>query len=198
MIRFEREIYDIQIIEAMLRLFDHVNIGFNDEDGIPYVVPVNFGFEIKEDKLYVYIHFTKKGHKLELMKRDPRVCLSFNAFYDFPDCMYKGHRHDYRSVIAKGSIKIIDAKDDYETFKKGYNLLYTCNHREIVPLESRKVIPAMYIGQIICDLKDVTAKSEFPLRTVEDVPFKDVYSLPKDDTPFDISDIIKKNKERNK
>lgn len=198
MIRFEREIYDIQIIEAMLRLFDHVNIGFNDEDGIPYVVPVNFGFEIKEDKLYVYIHFTKKGHKLELMKRDPRVCLSFNAFHDFPDCMYKGHRHDYRSVIAKGTIKIIDANDDYDAFKKGYDLLYTCNHREIVPLESRKVIPAMYIGQIICDLKDVTAKSEFPLRTVEDVPFKDVYSLPKDDTPFDISDIIKKNKERNK
>ena len=52
----------------------------------------------------------------------------------------------------------------------------------------------MYIGEIVCDMKNVTAKSEFPIRTKGDVPFLDVYSLPHDETPFDISDLLSKNK----
>lgn len=52
----------------------------------------------------------------------------------------------------------------------------------------------MYIGVIECHMHDVTAKSEFPLRTVEDVPFLDVYSMEKDDEPFDISDILENKK----
>lgn len=48
----------------------------------------------------------------------------------------------------------------------------------------------MYIGVIECDFKDISAKAEFPIRGVEDVPFIDVFSLEKDETPFDISDII--------
>ena len=113
-------------------------------------------------------------------------------FQDFPDRPYKGHRHDYRSVIAKGDIRVIDAKEDYETFERGYNLLYTCNNREIKPLKERKTLPAMYMGMIVCDMKNVTAKSEFPLRTPEDVPFINVYDMPEDLEPFDISDIIER------
>lgn len=198
MLHFEREVVDVELINEMLKLFHHVNLGLNDEDGFPYVVPVNFGYEIKDDKLYVYTHFTKRGHKLDLMRKDSRVCLEFSAFNDFEEYKYKGHRHDYRSIIAKGIIKIVDAKEDYETFKKGYNLLYICNHRKIVPLEDRPQMPPMYIGAIECDMKNVTAKSEFPIRTKEDVPFLDVFSLEKDETPFDISDIIKDRKSRMK
>ena len=47
---------------------------------------------------------------------------------------------------------------------------------------------------IECKMKNVTAKSEFPIRSVADVPFLDVCSSPKDETPFDISDIIAKRK----
>ena len=194
MVHFEREVKERELIEAMLRQFHHVNLGLHDTDGYPYVVPLNFGFEIRDDRLYVYVHFMKKGHKLDLMKNDPRVCLEFSMFQDLPDRPYKGHRHDYRSVIAKGDIRVIDAKEDYETFERGYNLLYTCNNREIKPLKERKTLPAMYMGMIVCDMKNVTAKSEFPLRTPEDVPFINVYDMPEDLEPFDISDIIEKRK----
>ena len=120
------------------------------------------------------------------------LCIEFGLFHDFPDHKYKGRYHDYRSIIAKGTIKLIDGNDDYK-IKKGYNLLSTCNHREIVLLESRKTILPIYIGVIECKMKNVTAKFEFPIRSVADVPFLDV-SLPKDETPFDISDIIAKRK----
>ena len=54
----------------------------------------------------------------------------------------------------------------------------------------------MYIGVIECELKDVTAKSEFPLRTVEDVQFLNIYEQEYDEVPFDISDIIADRKAR--
>ena len=171
-------------------MFHHVNLGLNDEDGYPYVVPLNFGFEIKDNKLFVYTHFMKQGHKLDLMRKNSKVCLEFSIFNDVKGYKYKGHYHDYRSIIAKGIIRIVDVNEDYETFLKGYNLLYTCNDREIKPLEERPRLPSMYIGVIECDFKDISAKAEFPIRGVEDVPFIDVFSLEKDETPFDISDII--------
>ena len=194
MIRFDREVIEVELINEMLKLFDIAHLGLIDEDGFPYVVPVNYGYEIVNDKLYIYIHTTKRGHKVELMKKNSKVCVEMSMFHDFPDCKYKGHYHDYRSVIAKGLVTLVDGNEDYETYKKGYNLLYTCNNREIIPLESRPKIPPMYIGVIECDMKDVTAKSEFPIRKKEDVPFLDVYNMPQDDTPFDISDIIAKRK----
>lgn len=198
MIHFEREVFDPVLIEEMLKQFQHVNIAMNDEDGYPYVVPVNYGFEIKNEKLLVYVHCMKRGKKVDLLRKDPRVCLEFSAFNDFPDRPYKGHRHDYRSVIAKGVMRLVDAKDEYETFRRGYELLYVCNDRPITPLESRKGVPNMYIGKIECDWNDVTAKSEFPLRTREDVQFVNVYEVEEDTTPFDIRDLIVTAKERQK
>jgi len=194
MIRFEREVKEPELIAAILDEIQILNLGINDKDGIPYVLPISYGYEMNDQHLIVYTHFSKVGKKIDLLKDDNRVGLSFSIFNDFPDRKYKGHYHDYRSVIAKGTMKLINYKDDPQLWEKGYNLLYTCNHREIKPLKERKTIPNMYIGVITCDIKDVTAKSEFPLRTVEDVPFIDVYSMPVDETPFDISDIIAKRK----
>lgn len=194
MIHYEREVIDQELIHEMLKYFDHMNLGINGEDGYPYVVPLSFGFEMRDEKLYIYTHFMKKGYKLDLVRNNPKVCATFSMFNDFPDCKYKGHYHDYRSVIAKGVMHIIDGNEDYDTYKRGYDLLYTCNNREIKPLEERPTIPPMYIGMIVCDMKDVTAKSEFPIRTCDDVPFTNVYEMTKDETPFDISDIIESRK----
>ena len=194
MIHFEREVVRTDLIEAILKEIHIANVGMMDEDGYPYIVPMNFGFEINEEKLLIFVHMMKVGKKINLLKKHPRVCVAFNIFNDFPDKKYKGHYHDYRSVIAKGDMKLLESKDDPEHWEKGYNLLYTCNGREIKPLSERNVIPNMYIGMITCDRKNVTAKSEFPLRSIEDVPFMDVYSKENDDTPFDLSDIIAERK----
>ena len=48
------------------------------------------------------------------------LCIEFGMFHDFPDYKYKGRYHDYRSIIAKGTIKLIDGNDYYK-IKKGYN-----------------------------------------------------------------------------
>lgn len=112
MIHKEREVKDLIIIEAMLNEMTIMNMGMNDEDGYPYVLPLNFGFEIDEDKLVLYFHCMKVGKKIELLKKDSRVCLEFSMFNDFPFKPYKGHYHDYRSVIAKGNVTLYQYSDN--------------------------------------------------------------------------------------
>ena len=41
-------------------------------------------------------------------------------------------------------------------------------------------------------MKDVIVKSEFSIRLLNDGSFLDVYAMQKDNTPFDMRDIIKK------
>nr|WP_276925443.1 hypothetical protein [Faecalibaculum rodentium] len=125
------------------------------------------------------------------MRKDPRCTLQFHAFRDFPDRTYKVHKHDCRSVTAKGTIEILDRAKAFEAFGHVHEMLMTCNGRTMKPLAEHRV-PAMYMLKITCPMDQVTDKSEFPLRTVEDVPFVDVYSMPEDNTPFDIRDIIAK------
>lgn len=195
MIHFEREVTEHEIIEAMLDMFQDTVLSLNGEDGYPYSVPVNYGYEADEEEIVFYIHFMKKGHKLDLMRRDPRVTLQFHQFNDFPDRPYKGHKHDYRSVTAKGTIEVIDVHENYEEFEKGYLLLLGCNGRPLKLLKERnKPLPNIYIGKITCPWSMITAKSEFPLRIPEDVPFINVYEVEEDLTPFDIRDIVEKRR----
>ena len=66
---------------------------------------MSFGFEMTDIHLNVYTHFMKIGKKVELLKKDSRVCVEFSIFNDFPDKKYEGHGHDYRCVITKGKIR---------------------------------------------------------------------------------------------
>ena len=59
--RFEREVVDHKLIEAMLKEMNIVNIGVNDEDGFPYVVPLSFGFEMTGTHLNIYYSFYERG-----------------------------------------------------------------------------------------------------------------------------------------
>ncbi len=194
--RLEREVYDPALVSAMLDEMNILNLGMNDEDGTPYIVPLSFGYEMAGSSLVIYFHCRKDGKKVDLLRKDPRVCAEFSIFNDFPDKRYKGHYHDYRSVIAKGKAELISYEDDPVLWERGYDLLYTCNHRDIKPLSERKAVPAMYIGVIRCPFENVTAKSEFPIRSREDVPFVNVYERETDEKPFDLSDIISDRRAR--
>jgi nitroimidazol reductase NimA-like FMN-containing flavoprotein (pyridoxamine 5'-phosphate oxidase superfamily) len=45
------------------------------DGGEPYVVPVNFGYA--NDCLY--FHSAQSGHKIDLLKRNPRVCFEIDT-----------------------------------------------------------------------------------------------------------------------
>ena len=185
--RYEKMIKDPELIAKMLDSFGTVYIGFHDSE-YPYVIPVNFGYEIRDTKLFVYVHFALDGYKLELIEKNPRVCVAFSSFYEHHDRPYKSFIHDYRSVMAFGKISLIP-KTDAPRFRNAMKRMlaqYGRDNSTIIP--GRMMIMNMY--EIECDWDMVYGKTERPVRTLEDVPYTDVYSVPADNTPYYTADLL--------
>lgn len=185
--RYEKMIKDPDIVSAMLDTFDVAYVGFHDSE-YPYVVPLNFGYEIKDSKLYIYVHFALTGYKLELMEKDPRVCVTMASFYENHAKPYKSFLHNYRSVMAFGKMSLVP-KSDMPKFRNAMNHLLSHYGRDTTSIQpGRMMIMNMY--QIECDWDMVYGKSEQPVRTVEDVPYLDVFNMPEDNTPYYVADLL--------
>jgi uncharacterized protein len=81
-------------------------LGMSDQDK-PYVLPMNFAYESGT----FYLHAAPEGHKLDILKANPNVCLNFNTGNEV------FHRHKevgcswgmkFKSVNAFGKAVFID------------------------------------------------------------------------------------------
>lgn len=65
MTRRELEVTDINEILGMLDRAKVLHLGLVD-DGRPYIVPMNYGYEMKDGKLSLYLHSSMKGYKIDV------------------------------------------------------------------------------------------------------------------------------------
>lgn len=194
--RFERLIQKTELINEMLKMFDHCVISLFD-DKYPYAVPVNYGYDVKNGKLFIYFHTVKEvGHKIALLKKNPNVCVTFSKFFNFYHHPYKKiNIHDYRSVMAFGTISLMQ-KGTPEYGNALVKLLAQAGRKPHEMFPSRLPLIDFYV--ITCDLKDVYGKAESPIRTVEDVPFIDVYADDgTDQEPYNTTDLVSRKQTGN-
>ena len=191
MLNYERFFYEPELITAVLDEIGIVNVGLYDKENA-YVVPLNFAYKATKDKLYIFMHSGKEGYKLHLMKKHPRVCMTFWKWSNYPDHPYKKRLHDFISVMAFGKIRVLDFEDDPKLCAEAMKAIFKKTMRKgcIYPMGVR----AVKIIVAECEWEDVSGKGERPIRTPEDVPMPDVYSLPEDDTPYDY-EALKNEKE---
>ena len=72
--RKDREVTDIKGIEEILLLCKTCHLAMVD-DGLPYVVPLSYGYKsLKSGVLEVYFHSALEGRKLDILKRNSKVC----------------------------------------------------------------------------------------------------------------------------
>ena len=112
--RKDREITDMETMLDILRRCDTVRIGMRGED-FPYVVPVSFGLTVEEGKPVIYFHCAREGMKLDLLRKDPRVCVEGDIFIR-TEPTDPGITTRYESVIGTGTCEIVT---DTETCIRG-------------------------------------------------------------------------------
>ena len=103
-----RVIADRAKMEAIIRACKVCRLGMAD-DGEPYVVPMSFGYHGEA----VYLHTGLTGRKIEILCRNPRVCLEF----DILDGMIESDRGCgwsmyFRSVLVFGNAReLVDPEE---------------------------------------------------------------------------------------
>ncbi|PKP22964.1 MAG: hypothetical protein CVU05_01735 [Bacteroidetes bacterium HGW-Bacteroidetes-21] len=94
----------------ILKKAKYCHMGMIDGD-TPYVLGFNFGF--KDNTLY--LHCAKQGHKLDVLRKNNRVCVSFDVdqeFFSRHETVACSWRMRYRSVLLWGQAEITDNYDE--------------------------------------------------------------------------------------
>ena len=100
-------------IEEIISHCDVCFIGLVETDGMPYVIPMNFGYADGE----IILHSGPEGKHLGLLALDNRICVTFcsdrKLVYQHPDvaCSYSMNS---KSVVCKGHVTFIEDLSEKE------------------------------------------------------------------------------------
>lgn len=71
--RKDREVSNIEEIKQIIDKCKVCHLAMVDK-GLPYVVPLNFGYKIDDNSLTLFFHSAKTGRKLDILKENNAVC----------------------------------------------------------------------------------------------------------------------------
>jgi len=71
--RKDREVSNMEDIRGIIEKCKVCHLAMADR-GLPYVVPLSFGYKIDGDVLTLYFHSAKTGHKIDILRDNSAVC----------------------------------------------------------------------------------------------------------------------------
>jgi uncharacterized protein len=118
--RADRLVEDRERLRAMLEKADACRLGFAQGD-MPYIVTLNFGFEWEGELPVLFFHCAREGRKLEMMRRNPRVCFELDLEHELivaPTACGWGMK--FASIVGYGSLSEVS---DEEGRREGLGLI---------------------------------------------------------------------------
>ena len=102
--RTDREIIDKIEIISVIEKCNVCRIALIDNN-IPYLFPMNFGYEYEDDKLILYFHSANAGRKIEIIKKNPVACFEMDCSHQLIEANEAcGYGMEYESVVGNGKI----------------------------------------------------------------------------------------------
>jgi nitroimidazol reductase NimA-like FMN-containing flavoprotein (pyridoxamine 5'-phosphate oxidase superfamily) len=110
--RKDREVSDFNKILAIMDKCDMCRLAMVD-NGTPYIVPMNFGYSVRDSTVTLYFHSAGEGRKIDALKSIPTVCVEM-------DCEHKlvtgdkacDYTMNFESLIGNGSVEFIESEDE--------------------------------------------------------------------------------------
>ncbi|MDR1316899.1 MAG: pyridoxamine 5'-phosphate oxidase family protein, partial [Spirochaetales bacterium] len=107
--RKNREIESIEEKLAILAKYKVCRLAMAD-GGMPYIVPLNYGYEYAQGILTLYFHGAGEGKKIDILKKNPHVCFEIDGEGSLIDgggnaCQYS---YAYESIIGFGSLMFLE------------------------------------------------------------------------------------------
>ena len=152
MTKRERQVTDPQQILEILDKAKVMHLGLC-ENNEPYVVPMNYGYTMEEDKLVMYLHSAVRGKKLDMIQANPKVFFAIDCdrmpFEGEKPCQYG---LVYSSVMGKGIATIVE---DVEEKMKAMSILMKTQTGKDFSFDERLV---SIVAVIRIDVEEYTAK----------------------------------------
>ena len=152
--RKDREVKNIDEIMQIIEKAKVLHLGLFDS-GYPYVLPLHYGYEYSNGSLILYLHSAKEGHKLDLIRANPNVCIEMECDVELVSggevpCKYGAA---FASVVGRGRAE--EVCDPQEKIK-GLSLLMKNQTGQEFTISNQMASAVEVIKVIVFDF---TAKS---------------------------------------
>ena len=112
--RSDREVTDFGELIAIMEKCDVCRLGLNQE-GYPYLLPLNFGMKVEGESVELYFHGADEGRKYDLIEADPRASFEMDCEHRLVLDEEKGScTMEYESVIGRGHIEFVPDEEKRE------------------------------------------------------------------------------------
>lgn len=152
--RNDRAVKDVDIIKEIVSNCQVVRVAMC-EDNIPYLVPLNYGYEFNDGELILYCHCSNKGKKLDILDKNPNVFIEIDNEKDVIEgktpCQYG---FEYFSIMSSGKVEFI-----HNIYDKIHGLNKIMEHytSKVNNEFKNEVLNKVFLLKITCT--DFTAKS---------------------------------------
>lgn len=149
--RTDREVTEFEDIIAIMEKCDVCRIALHDEE-YPYILPLNFGLQVKDRVIELYFHGAIEGKKYELMKKDNRVSFEMDCGHKLVTESESGNcTMAYESVIGQGRMELLSNDEKYDALC----ILMRQYHKEDFPF-NKAVMPKTRVFKLV--VEHVTGK----------------------------------------
>jgi nitroimidazol reductase NimA-like FMN-containing flavoprotein (pyridoxamine 5'-phosphate oxidase superfamily) len=116
--RKNREIESTGEKLAVLEKYRVCRLAMTD-GGMPYIVPLNYGYEYTDGILRLYFHGAAEGKKIDILKKNPHVCFEIDGEGRLIDGGDNACRYSfaYESLIGSGAVSFLE-----DPVEKAYGL----------------------------------------------------------------------------
>jgi hypothetical protein len=149
--RADREVKEFADIVAIIKKCDVCRIALNN-NGYPYILPLNFGLLINANKIELYFHGALEGTKYDLIERDNRASFEMDCAHRLvTDTESESCTMEYESVIGQGHIEMLSDDEKYDALC----ILMKHYHQEDFPF-NKSVMPRTKVFKLV--VENVTGK----------------------------------------
>ena len=112
--RRDRQVSLPDEIEGIMKKCRVCRLGLFDEAG-PYIVPLNFGYAVREGNYTLYFHSAREGSKIEAIRQNPRVAFEMDCAVEVyaadaeTPCTYSCR---FESVMGEGRARLLETHAD--------------------------------------------------------------------------------------
>lgn len=150
--RREKLITDIDTVIDILEKSKVLHLGLVDGDE-PYVVPMNYGYTMDEEKLTLWLHGATQGRKYDIIRKNPKVFFEMECdLQPFEGDVACKYGISYSSLMGRGTAVIIE-----DSQEKQDALTFLMKTQTGMNFEFNEKL-ASVVGIIRIDVTDYTAK----------------------------------------
>lgn len=134
--RKDKEVTGFQELVSIIERCGVCRLAMNGEDGVPYIVPLNFGLSVEGERVTLYFHSADEGRKLDLMRRDSRVSFELDRGHRLVATEAQGYcTMEYECVMGRGRVEFVPEEEKCEALR----VLMTHYRKEDFPFDTAAI-----------------------------------------------------------